>query len=353
LPFAALAACQGPNADASGFGTATGVPGTSGASPTTTTGTGSTSGHVDEDSSESAGGSVGETTAPVLDVGLMPDLMTPQPIGCKGKIDFLFMMSGQAFMAERQEQLVDAFPKFINTIETKFADFDYHIMVVDGDRTWGLPTCNEECPNIDPAPPCSLKDVYPCEALHSITACDETLGAGTLFNAGSVSPNAPCDVVGGHRYLTKSHPELADTFACLARRGESGGDRLCQALTAAVSPELNGPGGCNDGFLRDDALLVVTFVTASPDYDSVGTPDEWEKAVLDAKHGDANAIVMFGLVHQLSQEWCLTYGKHPICAFISRFPYHYTESSSIADYGPAFDVATDMVKEACDAFIPG
>lgn len=354
--LAALAACQGPNADASGFGTAPGIV-TSGPSPSTTSGTGSTSGHVDEDSSESAGGSAsgsaGETTAPVLDVGLMPDLMGPQPVGCKGKIDFLFMMSGQTFMSEIQTQLIDAFPKFISTIETKFADFDYHIMVVDGDRQWGLGSCDEECPNIDPAPPCTLVDVYPCHALDTITACDETMGAGTIFNAGSLAPNVPCDVIGGHRYLTKDHPDLTETFACMARRGESGGDRLCEALAAAVSPELNGPGGCNEGFLRDDALLVVSFVTASPDYDSKGTPEEWERAVLDAKHGDVSAIVMFGLVHQLSQEWCETYEKHPLCAFISRFPYHYTESSSVADYGPAFEAATDMVQEACDGFIPG
>jgi len=353
LPFAALAACQGPNADASGFGTATGVPGTSGASPTTTTETGSTSGHVDEDSSESAGGSVGETTAPVLDVGLMPDLMAPQPIGCKGKIDFLFVMSGQAFMAAIQEQLVDAFPKSISTIETKFADFDYHIMVVDGDRGWGLGSCNEECPNIDPTPPCSLKDVYPCEALDTITACDELIGAGTLFNAGSLSPNAPCPVVGGRRYMTKGHPELAETFACLARRGESGDDRLSQAVVAAVSPELNGPGGCNEGFLRDDALLVVTFVTASPDYDSPGTPDEWEKAIITAKHGDANSIVMFGLILKTAEmDWCEN-TKHPIEQLICRFPQRYLEWSYVKDYGPAFEAATEMVKAACDAFIPG
>jgi hypothetical protein len=353
LLLTALAACQGPNADASGFGTAPGAPGTSAASPSTTTGTGSTSGHVDEDSSESAGGSAGETTAPVLDVGLMPDLMTPQPVGCKGKIDFLFMMSGQTFMSEIQTQLIDGFPKFIDTIETKFADFDYHIMVVDGDRQWGLGSCDEECPNIDPDPPCTLVDVYPCDALDTISACDETMGAGTIFNAGALAPNVPCDVVGGHRYLTKDQPDLAETFACMARRGESGGDRLCEALAAAVSPELNGPGGCNEGFLREDALLVVTFVTASPDYDSQGTPEEWEQAVLDAKHGDANAIVMFGLILKTAEmEWCEN-TKHPIEQFICRFPQRYIEWSYVKDYGPAFEAATEMVKAACDAFIPG
>src|SRR5690606_40187573 len=38
-----------------------------------------------------------------------------------------------------QGQLVDAFPKFIATIASKFEDFDYHIMVVDTDAWWGDP----------------------------------------------------------------------------------------------------------------------------------------------------------------------------------------------------------------------
>ena len=51
-------------------------------------------------------------------------------------------------------------------------------------------------------------------------------------------------------------------------------------------PELNGPGGCNEGFLRDDALLMVTFAANTPDIDSAGKPKLWADAVLAAKHGD-------------------------------------------------------------------
>jgi hypothetical protein len=49
-------------------------------------------------------------------------------------------------MESRQAQLALAVPQFIDAIEAKFDDFDYHIMVVDGDgedndngEGWGEP----------------------------------------------------------------------------------------------------------------------------------------------------------------------------------------------------------------------
>jgi len=73
---------------------------------------------------------------------------------------------------------------------------------------------------------------------------------------------------------------------------------LGQALTAAVQSPINGKGACNDGFLRDDALLMVTFIATNGDikgWDSEGTPAEWAQAVLDAKHGDDKSVVMLNI----------------------------------------------------------
>lgn len=301
-------------------------------------------------SSSAGGGSSGE---PRLDMGGGPDLGPAQPQGCQGKVDFLFVISRQGFMGEIQAQLLDAFPKFIATIQTKFAEFDYHVMVVDGDPFWGLSTCDAECPNIDPDGLCGLPDEYPCDLVDTVTACDRSWGAGVVFNAGSLATNKPCAIEGGKRYLTKGHPELAETFDCLARVGESGADLLGAAFTAAISPELNGPGGCNEGFLRDDALLFVTFVTASSDTDSMGTPEDWAASAIAAKHGDPNAIVMFGIIDQLSQKWCETQDYSRLCQLIRQFPYWSSIDCDEPDFGPGFDAATDMLVEACGAFIPG
>jgi hypothetical protein len=65
--------------------------------------------------------------------------------------------------------------------------------------------------------------------------------------------------------MVKGQTDLAGTFDCVARIGIGGAGKLGEALTAAMHKNLNGPGGCNDGFLREDALLMVTFIQGNPD----------------------------------------------------------------------------------------
>jgi hypothetical protein len=93
------------------------------------------------------------TSEPPPDLGDMPDFGDPGPVGCKGKIDFLFVISRSQNMYLRQAQLAMAVPQFITAIEEKFEDFDYHVMVVDGDgppplAEWGDQICNDVCPNL-------------------------------------------------------------------------------------------------------------------------------------------------------------------------------------------------------------
>src|SRR5688572_372660 len=114
------------NGDASStFSGGPGDPASTGtsSSDTSSSSTSSSPVAVSEDSAAStAAGSTG-----TFDVGVQPDF-EPTPVGCKGKIDFLFLVARDPLMRERQAQLTAAFPQFIETIEAKFADFDYHIM---------------------------------------------------------------------------------------------------------------------------------------------------------------------------------------------------------------------------------
>src|SRR5690606_28583961 len=110
---------------------------------------------------------------------------------------------------------------------------------VDGDPWWGLNTCDEQCPM-----PCDVVPGYPCG--YAPTVCDRTIGAGTVYPAGSQAANELCKIDGGRRYMTKGQTDLKATFACAARVGISGGDWMGEALTAAVHPDINGPGGCNE-----------------------------------------------------------------------------------------------------------
>lgn len=159
-------------------------------------------------------------------------------------------------MGPAQDKLVSAAPAFISTIQAQFDDFDVHIMVVDSVEEWWVKDCeNMACGT------CDIDPDYPCGYKPSV--CDETVGAGTVFNAGPNTMDVPCEL-GEHRYITKDTPDMKGAFECIARVGTWGNNAMGDALVAAVSPQLNAsepePGGCNAGFLRDDALLVLTMI---------------------------------------------------------------------------------------------
>ncbi|WP_434417217.1 hypothetical protein [Nannocystis pusilla] len=346
---ALVGACEGPDPAASSFAIPPAItaPASTGDAPEPSTTTASTltlTGSVPEDSSTSTTGEASTSTTaalPLQDLGV-PDLGDPHPVGCKGKIDFLFVISRLSYMENLQARLIEAFPYFMETIESKFADFDYHIMVIDPDETWGHPLCNADCSPEG----CSVPD-YPCEAAANLTACDTTLGAGTVIPAGKGASNQDCGLAGGRRYFTREQLDPVGTFACLAQIGLNGDDELGEAVTAAVSPALNGPGGCNEGFIRDDALLMITFISNTADTDSEGKPKLWAEAITSAKHGDPSSVVMFSIQEPECNPW------DTVCDLVKYyFPYWHIIDNDEADYRPGFDVATDRISEACSAFIP-
>jgi hypothetical protein len=297
------------------------------------------------ESSTGAASSGGEGTTLILDVGSDHDLGDGKPVGCKGKIDFLFVISRYAGMEGFQKQLLDAFPKFIDTIQAKFADFDYHIMVVDGDPYWGVDTCDSLCP-------AQCVPNYPCG--YTPTFCDEWLGAGTVFPAGDDAANKPCDIAANRRYMVTGQHNLQDTFACAAQVGSAGGPWLGEALTAAVNSNTNDPGGCNPGFLRRDALLMVTLISNTYDHGakpwgSTGTPETWAAAVRKAKGEDLESVVLLNIGDTMVP------GCHVddrLCQLVKLFPYSMNTEIWADDYGPFFDDATDLVETACADFVP-
>ncbi len=352
--LAAAMACQQPQGETGGFTTvspSTSVAGTSTTGEGTSSTSGTNSGPTSSASSSSTTGEVstsaasatGDSTTLVLDVGSTKDVGDPKPPGCKGKIDFLFVISRDGAMESVQDKLVAAFPGFISTIQSKFADFDFHIMVIDGDKHWGHTPCNEDCTPDG----CPWIPDYPCDLLGLVTTCDKTIGAGTVFPAGGSASNKPCLIAGGRRYLTPEQPNLSDTFACIAKLGVSGYGLLGEAFTAAMQPAINAPGGCNAGFLRDDALLMVTFI-GGVDWKSKGEPSSWAAAALAAKNDDPNAIVMLEILMPLCPE-----EEDRICELVKMFPFHSIADIDLDDYSMAFDQATDLVEVACADFIPG
>ena len=366
LPLLVLGACQAPGSDSSAF-TTTGITTVPDGSSSGSSSSSSSSGTSTTDDSGSGGGSADTTTEPARDLGDVPDF-GGTPAGCKGKIDFLFVIMRGPTMIGRQAQLALAVPQFIDAIEAKFEDFDYHIMVVDGDgetndngEGWGDGVCNIVCPNLacevgqDCCPwgnlpqegePCCGDPDYPCEDLDLVTTCDWDWGAGTAFPAGEFTADKPCPIDGGRRYLERGQMDLDGTFACIANVGISGGKALGQALTAAVQKPINEPGGCNAGFLREDALLMVTTIYTNLDTDSEGTPAEWAQAVRDAKAGDEKSVVMFNI----GNTECPPADR--VCEMAKTFTYHHLVHIEEPDYGPGFIKAASLVETACAGFVP-
>ncbi len=356
------AGCQGPQGDTSAFTTTTppmtsevaastemGPSSTIGGMGSSTSGADSTSA-VSELSSTSAS-SEGASTTLMWDVGAGQDIGDGKPVGCKGKIDFLFVISRYNGMAWFQAQLLDAFPKFIDTITSRFADFDYHIMVVDADEFWGLSTCDELCP-IPGQGDCSLPD-YPCD--YAPTKCDKTMGAGEVFPAANNAANKLCPIDDGRRYMIKGQTDLKDTFACVAQVGSSGAMRMGQTMARTVQPWMNDEGSCNAGFLREDALLMVTLITNAFDEEGgivdsqEGTPTTWAAAVRDAKHGDLNSVVMLGII-PTEGPGCQKFDR--LCQMLEMFPCALNRDSWADEYGSFFEEAAQLVETACAEFTP-
>ncbi len=328
-------------------------PGTMPADSTTTSGSSTSSSN-----STSTGSTSGTSTGPALDSStgpeLPPDFGHPGPEGCQGKIDFLFVISNSPTMKSHQPQVVAALPDFITSIQAEFADFDTLIMVTDTDDFWQMKDCSVCGPGCDPVgePPI-------CGA--ELDACDTTIGAGMTFPSGIDSSARRCELAAG-RYITADDPDPIATFLCVAKVGSEGAyPQTADAMVAALSWPLLGtngyPPGCNQGFLRDDALLVVTLISDQPDVDSSGPADAWKKALMDAKHQDGEAFQL--LVISTDQD---TVGglcgeedigvTYRLRTFVDIVPHGKYGSICAESYGPFFDEAVSDVIERCESFVP-
>jgi hypothetical protein len=257
-------------------------------------------------------------------------------------------------MGDNQQNLINSFPGFISEIQQVIADVDsYHVMVVKTDEYWN--DCEIEClffPQM-----CQFGNVNACNGAPSV--CDETLGAGVNFPVGEDASNMYCNLTGGQRYITPQEPiaALPQRFTCIASVGTDGdsSERPMAAMTEAVGPALNGPGGCNSGFLRDDAVLVITIITDEEDQ-SPGNPAGWYQNVIAQKAGDGSGVAVLGLIND-------TGAGNPICPpesqdpvrireFIEMFPNHIEGSVCAPDYSEFFAQAVDLIDATCDDYVP-
>lgn len=302
----------------------TGPASMSGGGATTSPGSSSTTEPVGND--ESGPPPVG------FDLGILPDIGKLEETGCQG-IDFLFVIDNSGSMTQQQTQLLASFSGFIDAIQTSLENVDsYHVGVVTSDNYGGnAPGCN-------------------------------TIGDLVTQTAGFGSSAAVCGpFAGGQRFAT-DEDDLQQVFPCIAQVGTSGSpiEQPVTATVAALDPSNAEPGACNEGFIREDAILVVVIVTDDPPFDfdlDDAHPDTdtsgWFDAVVAAKGGDVESVVMIGFV-PLDEAATCTFGTSPnLIGFVEEFGEQGVLASICEpDYAPIFASSIETIESTCDNFIP-
>ncbi len=179
-------------------------------------------------------------------------------------VDLVFVVDNSSSMAEEQNNLVQNFPRLIEVL-TEPRDSD-------GDGTFDPP----------------LKDLRVAVVTtdigvgpHAVAGCDAT-GDGGAFIRETRSLDPACSGVtagdeGWVSFDGTNSEDVASRFRCLASLGTSGCglEQQLEAMQSAL--DETAAGGANAGFLRDDSLLAVVFVTDEDDCsasdDRVFSPD--------------------------------------------------------------------------------
>lgn len=294
----------------------------------------------------------------MFDVGTPPDFDLP-PVGCQGKIDFLFVIESWYAMKDDQDKLQASFKTFTDMIGQEFGEFDYHIMVVDAGANALMDSTCDGCYMCDWCPGKGCEhfggpEDYPCDYVYS--ACDITEGAGVVVTGNFDASNQPCELFGGNRYIIKGEPALEATFKCIASLGQGPKTPVAaEVMMSALEPDMLN-GGCNDGFLRDDALLAVIELTGTGDDGSPGTPQSWYDTLVAAKHGNEEAVVILAFSHDndLPEPKCdgMGEGSPPQRKFAELAAHGLWESSCVDSYIPALTKTAEMILEQCSVFVP-
>jgi hypothetical protein len=317
------------------------------------------------------------------DLGGLPDI--PEVEDRCTKIDFLFVVDNSRSMEDEQIHLTESFPGFIEGITEQVSLEDYRIMVVKSDSnskvasscTGGACTCegvstppNEEC-CIDRC----LSEVNmtcaekACTEFPEERACPDRLGTGVTTDQNGMS----CNFASGSNYILADQPNISDTFACAATVGIAGnyGELMIDSMLRALSEDNLEAGGCNEGFIREDAILVITLITdeeektTTQDQGSMGDPPDWKARVMAVKGDNETAVLVAGFIGDTGQPGAIcepmtgnsvdgAQESPRLREFVTSFGDEHSLLASVCepDYAPAFKEMVDKIAVACDNWTP-
>jgi hypothetical protein len=257
-------------------------------------------------------------------------------------VDVLFVIDDSASMADNQESLIASFDGFVQGMQTnlQFAQ-SYHIGIVTSDSYYvNAPGCT------------NIGDLV-------------TRTGGLESSAMNCEPFAS-----GARYLDESEPDLAGKFACAAQVGSGGNDdeMVMRGLLNAMNPAT----ACNEGFARDDSLLVIVIISDEDDvpepymcdpddpFDnpcmttgSGGTPDEWVAELGTYKSNIDTNVVVLSLVGLQLDNSCGAVPASKLIGFANRFGDNgFTDDVCAESYDEFFAAALPIIDGACQDYVP-
>ncbi|MEZ4400999.1 MAG: hypothetical protein R3B06_13320 [Kofleriaceae bacterium] len=259
--------------------------------------------------------------------------------GCPD-VDVLFVIDDSGSMADQQDSLIASFPGFVAGIQSRLRSAQsVHIGVV---------TTEDYAAN-----PAGCRGI----------------GSLVTQTGGPSSSNRVCGpFASGAAWLDARDPALADRFACVGKVGAGGSsdERVARALMNALDPAANAAGACNAGFSRPDSLLVVVLITDEDDvpdgcgvdgvcdsYGSGGTSADWYQAVVAARGGRADNIVVLALIARQLDNTCGATPAARLLGFTNRFaPNNLVGDVCAASYDGFFLDALPVVSDACERWVP-
>ncbi|MEZ4381005.1 MAG: hypothetical protein R3A79_06635 [Nannocystaceae bacterium] len=302
------------------------------------------------DSDDSAGtGSGGSSSAGVkFDLGIVPDGgALPDDTGCEN-VDLLFVIDNSGSMADEQQNLISSFPGFAAAMQSQLESAEsYHVGVVTSDA------------NIYNSLGCTMA------------------GALVTKTGGLDSSNQTCAPYASGKSYMNEEDDLGQKFQCAAKvgTGGSGNEQPMFTMGQAISAGLNGGGACNDGFIREDALLVVVIITDEeddheveacnqlPQSGSPGEPGDWYQTLVSAKQGVETNVVVLSLIGPPAPNTCPALDKcnggiqgAEVATRVAQFTEMFTYGTIGQVCAPTFDTffsdAIGVIDSACKNFQP-
>lgn len=257
------------------------------------------------------------------------DMMPPEelPEGCT-KLDILFVVDGSLSMLDEQKAL-----QGLEGNDPVFAEFTDVLL--------------EELGNVE--------DFH--VAVVSSEPGDDLLHTHRDYPAMPESAETDCGLPPGQRWIVGPSDELEDQFACIASTAQI---EISEETAYNAGAALGN--AANDGFLREDSVLLVVFLT---DEDTQGdyTRVSQRQAILDAVGGRLDRLLVFAIagdqgVFEMPKTKCNgEYGAAVPGRRLTSIVYSFRSQGLFHDLcagtlGDAFAFVLDDVVRTCEQYQP-